>query len=78
MKRNKKTHLLGVGLDTDGEKRITQADKFSILGGTEETHEVMTETAIKTFEELKKRGKELDDADVAELADIIHKSTPRK
>ena len=32
-------HLLGLGLDcTDGHKRITKADKFSILGGSEETH----------------------------------------
>jgi len=32
--------LLGVGLDnTDGHKRITQGDKFAIVGGSSETHE---------------------------------------
>ena len=50
-------HLLGLGLDcTDGHKRITQADKFSILGGSEETHDHMTETLCKTFEDLKQRA----------------------
>ena len=35
-------HLFGLGLDcTDGHKRITQADKFSILGGSENTHDKM-------------------------------------
>ena len=43
-------HLLGLGLDcNDGHKRITQADKFSILGGSEKTHDHMTETLCKTL-----------------------------
>ena len=41
-------HLMGLGLDcTDGHKRITQAEKFSILGGSEQTHENMTETLLR-------------------------------
>ncbi len=71
-------HLLGVGLDNrDGHKRITQADEFTIVGGSEETHGRMTETVIKTFETLKQRGKHLQTVETAELAEIIHKSTPR-
>ncbi len=70
--------LLGVGLDNqDGHKRITQGEKFAIVGGSEETHGRMTETAIKTFEELKHRGKRLETVDREELSEIIHKSTPR-
>jgi len=70
--------LLGVGLDnTDGHKRITQGDKFAIVGGSSETHEKMTETVIKTFEELKSRGKHLEAVEPQELAEIIHKSSPR-
>jgi hypothetical protein len=70
--------LLGVGLDnTDGHKRITQGEKFAIVGGSSETHEKMTETVIKTFEELKSRGKQLEAVEPKELAEIIHKSSPR-
>jgi hypothetical protein len=70
--------LLGVGLDnTDGHKRITQGDKFAIVGGSSETHEKMTETVLKTFEELKSRGKHLEAVEPQELAEIIHKSSPR-
>lgn len=72
------SHLLGIGLDNhDGHKRITQADQFTVVGGSEETHDRLTETAVKTFEELKHRGKHLQTVDPRELAEIIHKSTPR-
>ncbi len=71
-------HLLGVGLDNqDGHKRLTQADQFTIVGGSEETHGRATETFIKTFEELKARGKHLQTVERKELIDILHKSTPR-
>jgi hypothetical protein len=70
--------LLGLGLDNDdGHKRITTGEQFAILGGSAETHERMTETVVKTFEELKQRGKHLDEVRAAELADIIKKSSPR-
>ena len=70
--------LLGVGLDNqDGHKRITRGEQFAIVGGSEETHGRMTETVVKTFEELKLRGKHLSQVERAELAEIIHKSTPR-
>jgi hypothetical protein len=32
---------------------------------------------VKTFEELKQRGKHLDDVREAELAEIIKKASPR-
>lgn len=70
--------LLGVGLDNeDGHKRITTAEQFAIVGGSDETHGRMTETAIKTFEELKARHKQLHQVEPEELAEILHKSTPR-
>ena len=70
-------HLLGLGLDcTDGHKRITQADKFSILGGSDETHGRMTETLLKTMEDLSSKGKDLNETDPEELSDIIAKNTP--
>lgn len=70
--------LLGVGLDNeDGHKRITTGEKFVLVGGSQETHEVMTETMMKTFEELKRRDKVLETVDHRELAEIIDRSRPR-
>ena len=77
MKNNKQkpSKLLGLGLDNkDGHKRITQAERFSIVGGNEETHHTLTEVAIKTFETLDKKGKTLDTVEREELNDIIHNS----
>ena len=74
----KSARLLGVGLDNeDGHKRLTTGEEFTIVGGSDETHGRMTETVIKTFEELKTRGKKLQAVEAHELAEIIHKSTPR-
>ena len=39
--------------------------------------EVMTETMMKTFEELKRRDKVLENVDHRELAEIIDRSRPR-
>jgi hypothetical protein len=70
--------ILGVGLDNeDGHKRITQGEKFMLVGGSQDTHERMTETMIKTFEELKRRDKQLESVDPRELGEIIDKSQPR-
>jgi hypothetical protein len=69
--------LLGLGFDhDDGHKRITTGEEFAIVGGSEKTHERMTETVIKTFEELKSRGKTLGQVEPRELAEILHKSAP--
>lgn len=70
--------ILGVGLDNeDGHKRITTGEKFVLVGGSQETHERMQETTIKTFEELKRRDKQLETIDPRELREIIEKSQPR-
>jgi hypothetical protein len=69
--------LIGVGLDNeDGHKRITRGEKFVLVGGSERTHDRMTETVVKTFEELKRRDKVLQNVDPRELAEILHKSDP--
>jgi hypothetical protein len=70
--------LVGLGLDnSDGHKRLTTGEQFAIVGGSSETHEKMTETVVKTFEELKSRGKHLEQVETKELEEILHKSTPR-
>ena len=77
-KRKSRAGLLGVGLDNeDGHKRITTGEKFVLVGGSEETHERMTETVVKTFEELKQRGKPLESVGPKELSEIIDQSRPR-
>ena len=73
----KQARLLGVGLDNDdGHKRITQADKFAIVGGSEETHQKMTETVVKTFEDIKKEGKTLETIEKEQLSDLLEKNQP--
>jgi hypothetical protein len=76
-RKTKSAYLLGVGLDDDGHKRLTSAEQFAIVGGSEETHGRMTETIIKTFETLKRRHKPLHAVEPKELAEIIQQSTPR-
>lgn len=70
--------LLGLGFDNDdGHKRITVGEEFAIFGGSAQTHSRMTEMVVKTFEELKSRGKKLREVETQELAEIIDQSTPR-
>lgn len=70
-------HLLGIGLDNqDGHKRMTQAEKFTIVGGSEETHGRMTETVMKTVEDIKKLGKSLETIERKQLSDLIEKNRP--
>jgi hypothetical protein len=69
-KKKRKAGILGVGLDSDGHKRITKGENFTLLGGTQETHEQMTERVIKLNEKLKSRGKHLDTVTRDEFEDI--------
>ena len=67
-----KAWLLGLGLDNkDGHVRITRGPNFQLLGGSTETHEMMTETAVKVNEELLRRGKRLQDVSPNEFKDIL-------
>lgn len=62
--------MLGLGLDSDGHKRLTTGPNFVLVGGSEETHETMTEKVIKINEKLAAKGKELDDVSHEEMDDI--------
>ena len=68
----RKAALLGLALDSDGHKRVTKGDNFLLVGGTKDTHEVMTEKAIKINEKLKARGKQLETVSHEEFNDIAH------
>jgi len=69
-KKKRSAMLLGVGLDSDGHKRITTGPNFALVGGTAETHEVMTEKAVKIHEKLTARGKNLENVSHEEFDDI--------
>lgn len=71
-KKKLQVHILGLGLDADGHKRITTGDNFTLVGGTQATHEALTEKAIKINERLKARGKHLDGVSREELDEIAH------
>ena len=71
-KKKRKAVMFGVGLDTDGHKRLTTGPNFALVGGTEDTHAQMTEKAIKINEKLKARGKQLETVSHEEFDDIAH------
>jgi hypothetical protein len=74
--------MLGVGLDSDGHKRLTTGPNFALVGGSQETHEQMTEKAVKINEKLKARGKQLETVTREEFDDIAQevglKKVPRE
>ena len=81
--RRKKAILLGVGLDADGHRRVTTGENFALVGGTQETHELMTEKAIKINEKLAARGQRLEYVTAQEFEDIaasvgLHRPPPAR
>ena len=71
-KPRRKAMMLGLGLDSDGHKRLTTGPNFLLAGGSQETHEDMTEKAIKINEKLAAKGKQLDDVTHEEFDEIAH------
>ena len=71
-KHKRKALILGVGLDSDGHKRVTTGPNFALVGGSKDTHDQMTEKAMKINEKLKAKGKELHEVTHDEFDDIAH------
>ena len=72
-KKKRKAVIVGLGLDTDDDQiRITHGPNFHLLGGSQGTHEAMQEKCIKFNEKLRDRGKQLEDLQRGEFADIAH------
>lgn len=70
-KRPKSAALVGLAFDAeDGHTRLTRGKNFVLYGGSQETHEVMQETAQKINEHLDRRGRRLEDVTIRELRDI--------
>ena len=53
--------------------RIVRGEGFNLVGGSEDTHERMTETVIKTSEDLSRKGRTIAEAHPEELADLLRK-----
>ena len=70
--KKKRSIMLGLGLDEDGHKRVTTGDTFLLMGGSQETHEAMTEKVIKINEKLSASGKRLEEVSREEFDDIAH------
>jgi len=71
----RKAALLGLAFDaTDGQNRISRGKTFFLAGGSQETHAVMQETALKVEEQLDRRGKRLEDVGIEELRDIVQEA----
>jgi hypothetical protein len=71
-KRRRKSMMLGLGFDSDGHKRLTTGSNFVLVGGTEDTHQDMTEKVIKINEKLSAKGKQLEDVSHEEMDEIAH------
>ncbi len=79
MAKKKKTEkpevvgFLGVGLDNkDEHRRLTQSNHFLLVGGSEETHERMQDTAMRFDEALRTKGKSLRETSPREALDLLH------
>jgi hypothetical protein len=64
--------ILGIGVDSDGHKRLTTGPNFALVGGTQDTHDAMTEKAVKINEKLAAKGKCLDQVSREEFEEIAH------
>ena len=71
-KKKRAAVILGIGMDSDGHKRLTTGPNFALVGGTEETHQTMTEKVVKINEKIAAIGKPLEDITREEFEDIAH------
>jgi len=69
-RKKRKALLVGVGLDSDGHKRVTTGPNFALVGGSKDTHAEMTEKAVKINEKLKQAGKSLESVSHEQFEEI--------
>lgn len=73
--------ILGIGIDNqDGQKRITRTEEMLLVGGSQETHERMQETAIRFSEALEREGKKLPEVSIRKAIELLreaHEKTGR-
>ncbi|TWU22765.1 hypothetical protein [Bythopirellula polymerisocia] len=67
-----KAALVGLAFDADDDqKRITRGPNFFLAGGSQDTHGMMQETAIKINEHLARQGKDMAEITLPELREIV-------
>ncbi len=67
--------FLGVGLDNeDGHSRVTKGEDFTLVGGSQETHERMQGLVIRMNEKLKRKGKKIRDLSRDEFEELAGES----
>ena len=67
--------FLGLGLDNrDEHQRLTRSKHFFLIGGSQETHERMQDTAIRFDKGLERRGKQLREATLEEIIELFCRS----
>lgn len=72
----KSAAILGLAFDNDdGHTRLTRGQNFVLVGGSQDTHAVMQETAIKVNERLDQSGRRLEEVPVGELRKIFREVT---
>ncbi len=70
-KKPKAAALVGLGFDAqDGHTRLTRGENYVLCGGSQETHGLMQETAVKVNEHLDRKGRRLEDITLGELRDV--------
>ena len=71
VERRQKAVLLGLGLDgNDGVVRVTRAENFHLIGGSDQTHSSMQDKCVKFNEKLQARGKQIEQLERREFLDI--------
>jgi len=72
----KSAAILGLAFDhDDGHTRLTRGENFVLMGGSQDTHAVMQETAVKVNERLDRSGRRLEEVPVGELRKIFREVT---
>ena len=67
--------FLGVGLDNeDSQQRVTRTEHFFLIGGSEQTHERMQDTAIHFNKSLNEKGKPLREASAEEAIELLREA----
>jgi len=66
--------LMGIGLDADGHARLTRGEDFVLVGGSEDTHERMTDDVQRFREVLDKMGTDLQRASKEQMIEAAQES----
>lgn len=75
-RKTKTAALVGIGFDgNDEEMRLSRGKNFVLLGGSQETHALMQETALKVNEKLDREGRKLEDVSARELRDLFEEAS---